>query len=170
MHFDDVLQEKIKKWDLITRKDLIVGWDDIVIYRSETEYWTHWIKIGTLYKRVSTFHICKYQYEEFWRWCRRPGKDSYEMFSKDGKKIEKLIIDNMEKLKWLWKLEMVWDGVTFDGTLTDLYFSDSKQWVFFTYSVDNDINWKNMKILLDIQIKVEKCLMLSIENWKKTFE
>ena len=154
----DEIQKKISEWKVLTRKDMISGWDDVVIFRCETSYGTHGTSIETIYKIKWIWSLYKYKYEKklFGLW---KSENNYKISDEDAKKIEKLIINEMKKLKWLWKLERYSDErYTLDGTLTNIYISDWKQWVIFKYSTDNDINWKNMKILLNIQNKIEKIL------------
>jgi hypothetical protein len=143
---------------ILTRNDLIKNREDIVIFRIEKVWWLRHSEYSTTIFKHKNPIDDSYFYEQY-KYNSFPSEMTYITSHKIDNKIVSFIQNNMEELKWIWELEET-EWSIFDGYTINLYFSDWKEGLLFSYDESNNFEWKNMKKLLKIKKNVEDILEL----------
>jgi len=151
---DEYLHNIVKKWKLLRRNDLKKEWGDLIVFRKNVR-WDDYESSKTIY---SIWHWYWFEFcnrHTFW-WTFGTYHHNIDVAMVEI--IKEFIKDNIEQIKWIWKLEEeknseYWSII--HGYVTELYFSDWKEWYFFSYTSVNDYKWENMGKLLKIEREFE---------------
>ncbi len=149
--------EKLEKWELLTRNDLMgdpdCDWNDAVIF-SITEDWG----LSPVRSSITVYKYSKSEnryYIEIIDDFRLKGCKQQFDIGYEAENIIWIIKDNMKILKWIWKFEE--EGVA-DGTYTEIYFSDLVEWVYFSYWMWVNKNCKNFKQAMKVNNKIKRII------------